>query len=76
MGCDPLAVTRFVDGELPQSLGATIGRHLGTCPICAGQAAFEIEVGGILRSLPSLAPPSGLAAKVRAVSRMVSVGAN
>jgi anti-sigma factor RsiW len=69
-------VTRFVDGELPSALAATVGRHLAECPVCAGQAAFEIEAGDLLRSLPDMAPPPGLAGQIRALCRTASVSPN
>lgn len=76
MGCDPLAVTRFVDGELPSALGAIVGRHLAACPVCAGQAALEIETGALLRSLPSMGPPAGLAGQILALSRIARASAS
>lgn len=76
MSCDPSAVTQFVDGELPPERNASVGRHLAQCPVCAGQAAFEIEAGELLRSLPDMAPPSGLAGRILALTRGTGISAN
>jgi anti-sigma factor RsiW len=76
MPCDPLAVTRFVDGELPSAGRTAVSRHLAECPACAGQAAFETEAGDLLRSLPPLALPAGLAERVRTLALGPRVSAN
>jgi anti-sigma factor RsiW len=72
MGCNPLTVTAFVDGELSSSLSAEVERHLVGCPVCAGQAEFEIEVAQRLRSLPSPGVPPGLAEHVLVLSAEIA----
>ena len=77
MGCDPFRVTAFVDGELRSTLAAAIERHLVVCPVCAGQAEFEVEVAGRLGSLPPIGLPPGLVEQVLALSsRSAPVAAN
>ncbi len=56
MGCQPVRVTGYVDGELSPSATAQIERHLGVCPACTAQAHFEIGLGARLRSLAGPAP--------------------
>lgn len=68
MGCDPLTVTGFVDGELSSALATAVERHLAVCPVCAGQAEVEIEVARRLRSLPPIGPPPGFAGQILALS--------
>ena len=52
VGCDPVQVTGYVDGELPKTLAARTRRHLSICGTCSAQASFEIGLSGVLRSLP------------------------
>jgi anti-sigma factor RsiW len=76
MGCDPVGVTGFVDGELEGPVAAAVERHLAFCPTCAAQAAFEIELRDRLLSLPPIPLRLGLGARLRArVGRPMTMAA-
>ena len=66
MGCDPVGVTGYVDGELEGHVAAAVERHVALCAICAAQAAFEIDLRDRLLSLPAVPPWIGLGARLRA----------
>ena len=76
MGCDPVAVTGYVDGELEEEGAAAVGRHLALCRVCAAQAASEIDLRGRLLSLPNMPSPPGLAARLRASASHPMMAAN
>lgn len=76
MGCDPVGVTGYVDGELEGPVAAVVERHLALCPTCAAQATFEIELRDRLLCLPPIPPRLGHAARLRArVSRPMTMAA-
>jgi len=52
VSCHPERVTAYVDRELFPQLERAVERHLASCPACAAQAAFEIELAAFLSQLP------------------------
>jgi len=76
MGCDPVAVTGYVDSELEGHLAAAIQRHLALCAVCAAQAEFEIHVRGRLLCLPKIQPRPVLEARLRAEASRAMMAAN
>lgn len=74
MGCDRVAVTGYVDGELEERDAAAVERHLALCRACAAQAASEIDLRDRLLSLPNVQPPPGLAARLRTSATCAMMG--
>ncbi len=60
MGCDPVRVTGYVDGELSAPLAVEVERHLSTCPACSTQAAFEVGLPSRLRAAANVTLPPAL----------------
>ena len=61
-------------GELPESERAALRAHLDGCAACAGRRAALARVDELLRTLPPLAPPPGLVARVRARHLLTPAG--
>lgn len=76
MGCDPVSITGYVDGELEQPVAAALERHMAVCQVCAAQAASEVDLRGRLLSLPRIQPWRGLEARLRASAGLAVSAAN
>jgi anti-sigma factor RsiW len=76
MGCDPVSITGYVDGELDACAAAALERHMAVCQACAEQAASENELRSRLLALPSLQPWRGLEARLRASTTLAVLTAN
>jgi len=68
VSCDPERVTAYVDRELKPPLERAVERHFASCPICAAQAVFEIELAASLHELPEPRLRAGLSASVLAAA--------
>ena len=66
MGCDPVVVTGYVDGELEEPFASVVERHLALCRACSAQAASEIDLRSQLLCLPQAQPWPRLGARLRA----------
>lgn len=55
---------RYLDGECPESLERTVGRHLRDCMPCLDRAGFERELRAVVASTCKQAAPTGLLDRV------------
>ncbi|MDP8969393.1 MAG: mycothiol system anti-sigma-R factor [Actinomycetota bacterium] len=55
---------RYLDGECPESLQRTVGRHLRDCLPCLDRAGFERELRAVVASTCRQAAPEGLLNRV------------
>jgi anti-sigma factor RsiW len=69
MSCDPVRVTGYVDGALPEDDRLAVEAHLASCPQCAAQVEAERTIAAALRALPAPELPRGLAERVRRRAR-------
>jgi anti-sigma factor RsiW len=69
MSCDPVRVTGWVDGALPEAERVEMEAHVASCPACATQAEAERTISRALRALPPPDLPRGLADRVRMKAR-------
>ena len=69
MTCDPVRVTGWVDGALPEAERAAMEDHVASCPACGAQADAERTIARALRALPPPELPRGLADRVRVRAR-------
>jgi len=65
-------VTGYVDGELSPGLEHHVERHLYTCPICAAQSVFEINLRERLGRASTVPLPAGLPERILAAVRCES----
>ncbi|HTF36413.1 MAG TPA: anti-sigma factor [Myxococcota bacterium] len=54
----------YLEGDLPLQQRALVDAHLDTCPSCAEELKELRGTIGLLRSLPEIEPPTGLARSV------------
>jgi anti-sigma factor RsiW len=69
VSCDPVRVTGWVDGALPEADRSAMEAHAASCAACAAQAEAERAIARALRALPPPALPRGLSDRVRARAR-------
>ena len=69
MTCDPVRVTGYVDGALPEAERVVIEAHLAACGRCRAQAEAERTISGALRALSAPELPRGLADRVHRRAR-------
>ncbi|MDP6379789.1 MAG: zf-HC2 domain-containing protein, partial [Phycisphaerae bacterium] len=62
-------LSAYMDDELPAELAAAVREHLADCPACRGVLAELDATAGLLRSLPQVPAPGGLAEAVGAEIR-------
>jgi len=63
--CDGERITGYVDGVLDAEARREVEAHLGGCPTCRDQLAFEEELRVRLRGLPLPETPASLEGRVR-----------
>ena len=69
MTCDPVRVTGWVDGALPEDEGASIEAHVAACATCQAQVDAERTISAALRTVAAPELPRGLSDRVRARAR-------
>ena len=69
MTCDPVRVTGWVDGALPEAERVEMESHVAACAACSAQADAERTIGQALRTLPRPELPRQLSARVRRGAR-------
>jgi len=69
MTCDPVRVTGWVDGALPEAERAQLEMHVAACPACSAQADAERTIAQALRTLPRPELPRLLSERVRRGAR-------
>ena len=69
MTCDPVRVTGWVDGALPDAEREAMESHVAACAACSAQAEAERTIAQALRTLPRPELPRLLSERVRRGAR-------